>query len=79
MKLSEHPCFSEAAHGQFGRLHIPCAPRCNFDCAFCGRGMDDGATRLPGRAMQIVRPDEAVDYVRKRLACHPEVRVLGVA
>ena len=45
MKLSEHPCFSEAAHGQFGRLHIPCAPRCNFDCAFCGRGMDDGATR----------------------------------
>ena len=79
MKLSEHPCFSEAAHARFGRLHIPCAPRCNFDCAFCGRGMDDGATRLPGRAMQIVCPDEAVDYVRKRLACHPEVRVLGVA
>ncbi len=79
MKLSEHPCFSEAAHARFGRLHIPCAPRCNFDCAFCGRGMDDGATRLPGRAMQIVRPDEAVDYVRKRLACHSEVRVLGVA
>lgn len=79
MKLSEHPCFSAAAHGRFGRLHIPCAPRCNFDCAFCGRGMDDGKIRLPGRAMQIVRPDEVVEYVRERLVQHPEIRVLGIA
>lgn len=79
MKLSEHPCFSQAACGLFGRLHIPCAPRCNFDCAFCGRGMDSGETQLPGRAMQIVRPEEAVEYVQKRLAQHPEVRVLGIA
>lgn len=79
MKLTEHPCFSDAAHGRFGRLHIPCAPRCNFDCTFCGRGMDKGKTQLPGRAMQIVRPDDVVEYVRKRLVQHPEIRVIGIA
>ena len=27
---SKHPCFSKEAHGKFGRIHLPVAPRCNI-------------------------------------------------
>jgi len=77
--VNGHPCFSEQAHRCFGRLHIPCAPRCNLDCAFCGRGLDGGSAQLPGRAERIVAPQEAERYVSERLAAHPEITVLGIA
>lgn len=77
--LSKHPCFSNQAHGKYGRLHIPCAPKCNLNCAFCGRGLDEGERHLPGRTMRIVRPEEVRAYVAERLALHPEITVLGIA
>ena len=60
-------------------MHIPCAPRCNLNCAFCGGGMDDGRTQLPGRAMTLVTAETVEAYVSERLARHPEIAVLGVA
>lgn len=77
--LSFHPCFTEGAHGRYGRLHVPCAPECDLSCAFCGRGLDEGDKILPGRAMRIVRPEEAEEYIREKLAGRPEIRVIGVA
>lgn len=77
--LSAHPCFSNSAHGRYGRLHIPCAPKCNLNCAYCGRGVDAGDMQLPGRTMRIVRPEEAAEYVAERLAAYPEITVLGIA
>lgn len=77
--LREHPCFTPGAHRRYGRLHVPCAARCNLDCAFCGRGLDGGEEKLPGRALRLVRPEEAADYVSERLAARPEIRVLGIA
>lgn len=77
--LSKHPCFSNQAHGRYGRLHIPCAPKCNLNCAFCGRRVDEGECQLPGRTMRIVHPGEVGEYVAKRLAQHPEIAVLGIA
>lgn len=77
--LTKHPCFSGHAHDRHGRLHIPCAPGCNFNCAYCGRGVDEGGERLPGRTMRIVKPGEVAGYVAERLAAHPEIAVLGIA
>lgn len=77
--LEKHPCFNASAHGQYGRLHIPCAPKCNLNCAFCGRGLDDGAHALPGRSDRIVTPDEVRDYVAEKLREHPKITVLGIA
>ena len=77
--LSVHPCFTEGAGRRYGRMHIPCAPRCNLSCAFCGRGLDAGETWLPGRTESVVTPDRVREYVQERLAGHPEIRVLGIA
>lgn len=77
--ISRHPCFSNQAHGRYGRMHIPCAPKCNLNCAFCGRGVDDGSRQLPGRTVQIVRPEQVQAYVAARLAEHPGIVVLGIA
>lgn len=80
MNLERHPCFSNQAHGRYGRLHIPCAPACNLDCSFCGRGIDPADSRvLPGRAERLVTSLDAGAYVAARLAQHPEIQVLGVA
>ncbi len=37
---SKHPCFSREAHHQYGRIHLPVAPRCNIQCNFCNRKYD---------------------------------------
>lgn len=79
MGLEKHPCFSVSAASCSGRMHIPCAPRCNLHCAFCGGGIDNGQMQLPGRAVTVVTPADAVAYVRKRLEIHPEIAVLGIA
>lgn len=79
MDIERHPCFSDRAHGRHGRMHIPCAPKCNFNCAYCGRGKDDGQTQLPGRTIEIVRPAQTEEYVSQRLERHPEITVLAIA
>ena len=39
-RVGEHPCFSRGAHFQYGRLHLPVAPSCNIQCAYCDRRFD---------------------------------------
>ena len=29
-----HPCFNPEAKGQYGRVHLPVAPKCNIKCNF---------------------------------------------
>lgn len=60
-------------------VHIPCAPRCNLNCAFCGGGLDNGEMQLPGRSRTIVSPENVVEYVQQRLSIHPGIAVLGIA
>ncbi len=40
LDFTKHPCFSKEAHGKFGRVHLPVAPRCNLQCNFCNRKFD---------------------------------------
>jgi nitrogen fixation protein NifB len=76
----EHPCYSESAHGKFGRIHIPAAKKCNIACGFCERRVSEYYhTSRPGVAGRLVKPDDAVSYVEKALKDEPMTRIVGIA
>ena len=59
-----HPCFDEQAHAHVGRVHLPVAPRCNIQCAFCERRICVNLTEQhPGWAQRILSPGEAAALV----------------
>jgi nitrogen fixation protein NifB len=76
-----HPCFDEQAHDHVGRVHLPVAPRCNIQCAFCERIVCANLTmQHPGWAAHLLTPPESLDLVRDLLSSHPgEPFVVGVA
>jgi nitrogen fixation protein NifB len=76
-----HPCFSEEAHARVGRVHLPVAPRCNIQCAFCERRVcvQLGAQH-PGWTREVISPQAALERVRGLVEAHPGERfVVGVA
>jgi nitrogen fixation protein NifB len=79
LKLSQlHPCFGAEAHNKFGRLHLPVSPACNIQCRFCKRSINEKEAR-PGVSAGILRPDQAVETVKKALALCPDITVVGIA
>lgn len=59
-----HPCFDEEAHAHVGRVHLPVAPRCNIQCAFCERRICVNLTEQhPGWARRVLSPVEAAALV----------------
>jgi len=78
--ISEHPCYSEAAHHRWARLHLPVAPRCNISCAYCDRRVADCFhARRPGVTSRLLAPAQVGDLVRRTLEAEPRLRVVGVA
>lgn len=77
--MSNHPCYSRAAHFRFGRIHVPVAPRCNIQCNYCVRKFACPNENRPGVTMRVVKPDEALATIRQAIAQEPRIRVLGVA
>jgi nitrogen fixation protein NifB len=79
--LRGHPCFDEAAHDTVGRVHLPVAPACNIQCAFCDHTICANLTiQHPGWARQVLAPGEALNTVRQLVAERPGERfVVGVA
>lgn len=49
----QHPCFSHEAHFKYGRVHLPVAPKCNINCAYCERALNKDEDR-PGVAMETI-------------------------
>ncbi|MBR0599479.1 radical SAM protein [Sinanaerobacter chloroacetimidivorans] len=78
MTLKTHPCFSEAAHLKYGRIHLPVSPDCNIQCAFCKRGINK-IDQVPGCAGRVLTPREALDILGRALELCPEITVAGVA
>jgi nitrogen fixation protein NifB len=76
--IDDHPCFSEKAHNKKGRIHLPVSPACNIQCRFCARAKNTKENR-PGVAAGLLRPEEAVDTVRRALKLCPEISVVGIA
>ena len=72
-----HPCFG-GQRGNTGRIHLPVSPGCNIGCRFCDRKINDVDER-PGVASKILKPQEAVEIVRKALELCPEIKVAGIA
>ncbi|MDR2739113.1 MAG: radical SAM protein [Treponema sp.] len=75
---TRHPCFSGEANMAYGRLHLPVSPACNIQCRFCKRTFNKAEQR-PGVSAQLLKPDTAVDLVRKALKLCPEITVVGIA
>ena len=76
---AEHPCFSGGAHRRFGRIHLPVAPRCNLQCAYCDRRYDCPNESRPGVTSSLLTPKDAVQRTALALAREPRIRVAGVA
>ena len=79
MNINEHPCFNREAHHQFGRVHLPVAPRCNIQCKFCNRQFDCVNESRPGVTSAILSPVQAVVYLEEVLRQKPNIRVVGIA
>lgn len=75
----QHPCFQETCHGQFGRIHLPVAPKCNIQCAFCDRKYDCVNESRPGVASKVITPEEALQRTAQALEAEPRIRVAGIA
>ena len=78
-RVAEHPCYSEGAHGRFGRIHVAVAPRCNIKCNYCVRAFACANENRPGVTTRVLSVDEALDVVRRAVARDPRLTVLGVA
>lgn len=78
-RLREHPCFGGCGTGCFGRIHLPVAPRCNVQCAFCDRRYDCANESRPGVTSRILTPEEAAERAVQAVAAEPRIRVVGIA
>lgn len=77
--LEMHPCYSEDAHENCARMHLPVAPRCNIQCNYCNRRYDCANESRPGVTSEILTPQQAIEkvrYVKERI---PNLTVIGIA
>lgn len=79
MNLNHHPCFNKKAHHQFGRVHLPVAPRCNIQCKFCNRQFDCVNESRPGVTSAVLSPAQAMVYLEEVLRRKPDTSVVGIA
>ncbi len=77
--VSKHPCFNPEVKGQFGRIHLPVAPKCNIKCNYCNRKYDCVNESRPGVTSSILTPEQALVYVEKVLEREPRITVVGIA
>ena len=77
LHLERHPCFSEAAHMKWGRVHLAVAPMCNISCKYCLRKLNKVEDR-PGVAEKILTPEEALGKVKEAKKRFP-ITVVGIA
>ena len=74
---NSHPCFAGQRNHK-GRIHLPVSPGCNIECKFCDRKINHYENR-PGVTASIIKPEGALDIVKKSLELCPEITVVGIA
>jgi nitrogen fixation protein NifB len=79
LDLSQHPCFNKDVKGQFGRIHLPVAPKCNIQCNFCNRKYDCVNESRPGVSSQVLSPKQALGYLQEMKEYDPRLTVMGIA
>jgi nitrogen fixation protein NifB len=75
----KHPCFDSGHAATTARLHLPVAPRCNVQCAFCDRSFDCVNESRPGVTASIITPEEGLERVGLALEKLPNLAVVGIA
>lgn len=79
LDLKKHPCFDDSQRHTFGRLHLPVAPKCNIQCAFCNRQYDCVNESRPGVSSVVLSPAQASQYATKMIHRDPRLTVVGIA
>ena len=79
LDLAKHPCFNKDVKGQFGRIHLPVAPKCNIQCNFCNRKYDCVNESRPGVSSQVLSPQQALGYLKEMVSHDPRLTVMGIA
>jgi nitrogen fixation protein NifB len=79
MNFENHPCFNKGAHGKFGRVHLPVAPRCNIQCKFCNRKFDCVNESRPGVTSGVLSPEQAMVYLAEVFNRKKNISVVGIA
>jgi nitrogen fixation protein NifB len=74
-----HPCFYAGAKGGYGRVHLPVAPSCNIQCAYCRRDHDCPNENRPGVSTGLLSPEEAAERLERVLQEMPHISVAAVA
>ncbi len=77
--LKRHPCFSEAAHHRFGRVHLPVAPICNIQCKYCVRKYDCANESRPGVTSSVLTTMQAIERIRTIVERNDRISVVGIA
>ncbi|XOF34099.1 MAG: nitrogenase cofactor biosynthesis protein NifB [Candidatus Electrothrix sp. YB6] len=77
--FNRHPCFNAKVKGQYGRVHLPVAPKCNIQCNYCNRKYDCVNESRPGVTSTVLSPDQALYYMGKVLEKEPRISVAGIA
>ncbi len=77
--FNRHPCFNAKVKGQYGRVHLPVAPKCNIQCNYCNRKYDCVNESRPGVTSTILSPEQALYYMGRVLEKEPRISVAGIA
>ncbi|MEN9224147.1 MAG: nitrogenase cofactor biosynthesis protein NifB [Thermostichus sp. HHBFW_bins_43] len=78
-RIATHPCYSEAAHHHYARLHVAVAPACNIQCNYCNRKFDCANESRPGVVSELLTPAEAAHKVLVIAGKIPQLTVVGIA
>lgn len=78
-KFSRHPCFNQEARHSYARIHLPVAPRCNMQCNYCNRKYSCVNESRPGVTCAVLKPGQAIEYLRKFIAKVSNLSVVGIA
>jgi len=79
INIDIHPCFNAKVKGQFGRVHLPVAPKCNILCNYCNRKFDCVNESRPGVTSSVLAPAQAIAYLERVLEAEPRITVAGIA
>lgn len=74
-----HPCFNKEAKGKYGRVHLPIAPKCNIQCNYCNRDYDCVNESRPGVTSTLLKPLQAVEYLKNISEKYDNISVAGIA
>lgn len=78
-KFLRHPCFNQEARHSYARIHLPIAPRCNMQCNYCNRKYSCVNESRPGVTCAVLKPGQAIEYLRRFIEKVPNLSVVGIA